>query len=107
MHLAKRAATFLRWLMARPEQHIAVVTHSSWLSVMCSHVTGECSVVRAQPRAAAAAAARRALWLQQCGADEARACFTQDAGTQLKRWFNNAEVRAIHVRCCAPPRARR
>jgi broad specificity phosphatase PhoE len=33
-HLAQRAAAFLRWLMARPEQHIAVVTHSSWLSVM-------------------------------------------------------------------------
>ena len=43
-HLAKRAATFLRWLMARPEQHIAVVTHSSWLSVMTNHFAGECSV---------------------------------------------------------------
>ncbi len=47
-HLAQRSAAFLRWLMARPEQHIAVVTHSSWLSVMFAHFAGECSVVRAR-----------------------------------------------------------
>ena len=82
-HLARRAAAFLRWLMARPEQHIAVVTHSSWLrcahagalrvrcagadvclprSVMTNHFAGECSV---------------------------------SAGTHLKRWFNNAELRTV------------
>lgn len=56
-HLAQRAAAFLRWLMARPEQHIAVVTHSSWLSVMFSVFTGDCSVVRAARGGAARCAA--------------------------------------------------
>jgi hypothetical protein len=35
--LAHRSGLFLQWIMARPEQHIAVVTHSSWLSIMFKH----------------------------------------------------------------------
>jgi len=59
--LALRAKAFLRWLLARPEQHIAVVTHSSWLSIMFLNFTGACSA---------------------------------PAGESMKRWFQNAEVRA-------------
>jgi broad specificity phosphatase PhoE len=37
--LATRAGLFLRWLLDRPEQRIAVVTHSSWLSIMFKRFT--------------------------------------------------------------------
>ena len=32
--MARRAHTFLEWVMRRPEQHVAVVTHSAFMSTM-------------------------------------------------------------------------
>jgi broad specificity phosphatase PhoE len=37
--LAQRAAAFLEWLQRRPEENIAVVAHSSWLSILFQRFT--------------------------------------------------------------------
>mmetsp|Transcript_16919 Transcript_16919/g.27167 ORF Transcript_16919/g.27167 Transcript_16919/m.27167 type:complete len:266 (-) Transcript_16919:213-1010(-) len=66
--MCERSHRFMEWIMRRPEQHIAVVTHSAFMAAM----------------------------LREFGATDQLGC-TAEVKEEMHRWPNNCEMRPVVV----------
>ena len=66
--MCARAHRFMEWVMKRPEQHIAVVTHSAFMAAM----------------------------LREFGATDQLGC-AEEVQAETRRWPNNCEMRPMVV----------